>query len=58
MTLPAVDTWNVRGEKGAPYDELDRGSDLWKQTEHSGTLAMHIAGEFPGLELEFWAVRG
>jgi PPM family protein phosphatase len=21
-------------------------------------LAVHIAGEFPGLELEFWAVRG
>jgi type VI secretion system protein ImpJ len=27
-------------------------------TEQSRALAMHIAGEFPGLELEFWAVRG
>jgi type VI secretion system protein ImpJ len=43
---------------GFLYFELDRGGDLWKQTEQSGTLAMHIAGEFPGLELEFWAVRG
>jgi type VI secretion system protein ImpJ len=43
---------------GFLYFELDRGGDLWKQTEQSGTLALHIAGEFPGLELEFWAVRG
>jgi len=43
---------------GFLYFELDRTGDLWKQTEQSGLLALHIAGEFPGLELEFWAVRG
>jgi type VI secretion system protein ImpJ len=43
---------------GFLYFELDRSGDLWKQTEQSGTLAMAIRGEFPGLELEFWAVRG
>src|SRR5882672_7520677 len=43
---------------GFLYFELDRGGDLWKLTEQSRALAMHIAGEFPGLELEFWAVRG
>jgi type VI secretion system protein ImpJ len=42
---------------GYYYFELDRGSDLWKQLEQSGNLAMHIAGDFPGLELEFWAIR-
>jgi type VI secretion system protein ImpJ len=43
---------------GFNYFELDtRGSDLWKQLETSGGLAMHIAGDFPGLELEFWAIR-
>jgi type VI secretion system protein ImpJ len=30
---------------------------MWKQLETSGGLAMHIAGDFPGLELEFWAIR-
>lgn len=40
------------------YFELDKGSDLWKQLERSGGLALHIAGDFPGLELEMWAVRG
>ena len=43
---------------GFLYFELERGGDLWKQTEQSGVLALFIAGEFPGLELEFWAVRG
>jgi type VI secretion system protein ImpJ len=43
---------------GFMYFELERGGDLWKQTEKTGVLALHIAGEFPGLELEFWAVRG
>lgn len=43
---------------GFLYFELDRGGELWKVTEQSRALAMHIAGEFPGLELEFWAVRG
>ncbi|MGB0129436.1 MAG: type VI secretion system baseplate subunit TssK [Rhodocyclaceae bacterium] len=42
---------------GFNYFELERSGDLWKQLERSGGLAMHIAGEFPGLELEFWALR-
>ncbi|MDE2160096.1 MAG: type VI secretion system baseplate subunit TssK [Burkholderiales bacterium] len=43
---------------GYTYFELEtRGNELWKQLETSGGLAMHIAGEFPGLAMEFWAVR-
>jgi type VI secretion system protein ImpJ len=43
---------------GYSYFELEtRGSEMWKQLEASGGLAMHVAGDFPGLELEFWAVR-
>ena len=43
---------------GFNYFELEtRNNDLWKQLEQSGGYAMHIAGEFPGLELEFWAIR-
>ena len=42
---------------GFNYFELERGSDLWKQLQSSGGLAMHIAGEFPELELEMWAIR-
>lgn len=43
---------------GFNYFELEtRGNEMWKQLETSGGLAMHIAGEFPGLELELWAIR-
>ena len=43
---------------GSSYFELDRGSDHWKQLANSGGFAFHIAGQFPGLNLAFWAIRG
>ena len=43
---------------GFNYFELERGGELWQQLQRSGALAMHIAGDFPSLELEFWALRG
>ena len=43
---------------GFAYFELDRGGELWRELEKSGGLALHVAGEFPGLELECWAVKG
>ena len=43
---------------GFDYFELDtRASELWRQLETSGGLALHVAGDFPGLEMEFWAIR-
>ncbi|MEJ8849331.1 type VI secretion system baseplate subunit TssK [Variovorax rhizosphaerae] len=43
---------------GANYFELEtRNSDLWRQLEKSGGVAMHIAGDFPGLDMAFWAIR-
>ena len=42
---------------GFHYFELDRGGELWKQLEKSGSLALHVAGDFPALELELWAIR-
>ena len=43
---------------GYNYFELEtRGNEMWRQLENSGGLAIHIAGDFPGLELQLWAVR-
>jgi type VI secretion system protein ImpJ len=42
---------------GFAYFELDSSSDYWRQLEKSGGFGLHIGGEFPGLELEFWAIR-
>ncbi|MBI3897473.1 MAG: type VI secretion system baseplate subunit TssK [Gammaproteobacteria bacterium] len=39
------------------YFELERDGDLWKQIQRNGALAMHVNGEFPGLQMEFWAIR-
>jgi type VI secretion system protein ImpJ len=43
---------------GFVYFELDQSNELWDQLKASGGIAMHVAGEFPGLGLEFWAIRG
>lgn len=42
---------------GFSYFELNKQSELWKQMKQSGGFAIHTAGEFPGLELEFWAIK-
>lgn len=42
---------------GYTYFELDRSSAFWKELQTSGGFALHIGGDFPGLEMEFWAVR-
>jgi type VI secretion system protein ImpJ len=42
---------------GFVYFELDQSNELWSQLNTSGGVAMHVAGEFPGLALEFWAIR-
>ncbi|MBS0396229.1 MAG: type VI secretion system baseplate subunit TssK [Proteobacteria bacterium] len=42
---------------GFVYFELDQTQELWGQLKGSGGIALHVAGEFPGLALELWAVR-
>jgi len=42
---------------GFAYFELDQSSELWNQLQTSGGVAVHVAGEFPGLSMEFWAIR-
>jgi type VI secretion system protein ImpJ len=42
---------------GKAYFELDRTSPIWKQIASSSGLAIHVAGDFPGIELELWAVK-
>lgn len=42
---------------GKTYFELDRASPLWKEMAQSGGLAIHVSDDFPGLEMECWAIR-
>ena len=42
---------------GYSYFELERNTPLWKELQTTGGVAFHVGGDFPGLELEFWAIR-
>lgn len=42
---------------GYTYFELEQNTPFWKELQHSGGFAVHVGGDFPGLELEFWAIR-
>lgn len=43
---------------GTTYFELTKGSEHWKQMANSGGFAFHVGGEFPGLDMAFWAIKG
>ncbi len=43
---------------GRSYFELDRSSPYWVALAKSGGIAIHVAGDIPGLEIECWAIRG
>jgi type VI secretion system protein ImpJ len=42
---------------GYTYFELDDKSDAWASLGSSAGMALHVAGEFPGLAMECWAIR-
>ena len=37
--------------------QLDLQSEFWSSVKTSRKFAMYVAGELPGLELQFWAIR-
>jgi type VI secretion system protein ImpJ len=39
------------------YFELDSDSPIWGKMTTSGGVAVHVAGEYPGLQMELWAIR-
>ncbi|PHM60147.1 hypothetical protein Xish_03292 [Xenorhabdus ishibashii] len=55
-TMPSVPR-QIPWHSGYVYFELEKEGDLWKQMEKSSGFALHLAGGFPGLRIEFWAVR-
>jgi type VI secretion system protein ImpJ len=42
---------------GYSYFQLDRQSPAWQMLAVGNTLAFHIAGDFPELEMQLWAIR-
>jgi|25_taG_2_1085351.scaffolds.fasta_scaffold06023_2 type VI secretion system protein ImpJ len=42
---------------GYVYFELDKQTELWERFDDSSGMAFHIAGDFPNIDLEFWAIK-
>lgn len=42
---------------GYTYFELDGGSEYFQHLHQSAGFALHVAGDFPGLQMHFWAIR-
>jgi len=42
---------------GYTYFMLDRQSAAWKEIQQSNAIAFHVSGEFPELDMQFWAIR-
>lgn len=42
---------------GHTYFELDSSSEYFQHLQQSAGFAMHVAGDFPGLQMQFWAIR-
>jgi type VI secretion system protein ImpJ len=39
------------------YFELDSDNPIWGKMTTSGGIAVHVAGDYPGLSMELWAIR-
>jgi type VI secretion system protein ImpJ len=42
---------------GFTYFELDSSHAYWRNFKDSGGFAIHVSGDFPGLEMQLWAIR-
>lgn len=42
---------------GFTYFELNTHNELWQELKQSKGLAFHVAGQFPGLQMQFWAIN-
>jgi type VI secretion system protein ImpJ len=58
LAAMAVAPRQIPYHAGFAYFELDRSGELWRTLKSSGGIAIHQSGEFPGLAMEFWAIRG
>lgn len=64
LQLPGIKLSQMSGtppqlpyEPNKIYFALEQKGDLWDSFEQTGLIALHLAGEFPGLGMDFWALR-
>ncbi|WP_299439335.1 type VI secretion system baseplate subunit TssK [uncultured Rhodospira sp.] len=39
------------------YFELDKSGEFWRRLATSGGIGIHVGGDYPGIEMELWAIR-
>ena len=44
-------------KKDYSYFAIDNRSPLWAESSQSRSIAFHVSGEFPGLDVELWAIK-
>ncbi|OON40183.1 type VI secretion system-associated protein [Izhakiella australiensis] len=42
---------------GYVYFELNKAGPFWDKVSSTGAIAIHVAGDFPGLKMELWGIR-
>jgi type VI secretion system protein ImpJ len=42
---------------GYTYYQLDKSSSAWTMLNNASGFAFHVSGDFPDLDLQFWAIR-
>lgn len=42
---------------GFTYFEINNRHSMWRELKQSAGLAFHVAGNFPGLEMQLWAIK-
>ncbi|BAI74043.1 hypothetical protein AZL_a05120 (plasmid) [Azospirillum sp. B510] len=57
LTPLAVAPRQLPFHRGFTYFELDRNAASWPKLLSSAAIALHVSGDFPALEMEFWAIR-
>ena len=43
---------------GYTYFQLDTNVSAWEEIVKNGAIAFHVSGDFPELDMQFWAIRG
>ncbi|MEQ2025936.1 type VI secretion system baseplate subunit TssK [Xenorhabdus szentirmaii] len=42
---------------GYTYFRLDQKSPAWKEIQQGNSIAFHVSGDFPDLDMQLWAIR-
>lgn len=63
--LPGADIYPMPAEPrqipfraNTVYFSINTRHEQWQAIRTSGSVALHVSGDIPGLELEMWAIRG